>query len=103
MFEKKISDEEKKRMEKEAKKAAKAEKRKAKGGDSTGKEKALSILKTLIIPAIIAAILVCVIYVAIDSKATAREFKTDVVCMKVDVPKNTYVKKEEVSVYFEVL
>lgn len=103
MFEKKISDEEKKRMEKEAKKAAKAEQRKAKGGASTGKEKALSILKTLIIPALIAAILVCVIYVAIDSKATAKELKTDVVCMKVGVPKNTYVKPEEVSVYFEVL
>ena len=103
MFEKKISDEEKKRLEKEAKKAERAEKRKANGGAGSGKEKALSIAKTLVIPAIIAAILVCVIYVAIDSKATAKELKTDVVCMKVDVPKNTYVTTEEVSAYFEVL
>lgn len=70
MFEKKITDTEKKRMEKEAKKAAKAERRKAKGEAGAGKEKALSIVKTLVIPAIVAAILVCVIYVAIDSKAT---------------------------------
>jgi len=103
MFEKKISDEEKKRLEKEAKKAARAEKRKAKGEMGSGKEKALSILKTLIIPTIIAAILVCVIYVAIDSKAKAEELKTDVVCMKVDVAENTYVTKDEVSKYFEVL
>ena len=40
MFEKKITDEEKKRLEKEAKKAAKAEKRKAKGDGGSGKEKA---------------------------------------------------------------
>lgn len=102
MFEKKISDEEKKRLEKEAKKAAKIEKRRA-NGEASGKEKALSIAKTLVIPAIIAAILVCVIYVAMDSKATAKELKTEVVCMKVDVPKNTYVAYEEVSAYFEVL
>ena len=103
MFEKKVSEEEKKRLEKEAKKVARAEKRKAKGDAGSGKEKALSIAKTLIIPTIIAAILVCVIYVAIDSKASAEELKTEVVCMKVDVTENTYVTKEEVSAYFEVL
>jgi len=89
MFEKKITDEEKKRLEKEAKKAAKAEKRKAKGGGGSGKEKALSIAKTLVIPSIIAALLVCVIYVAVDSKAKAEELKTEVVCMKTDVAENT--------------
>lgn len=101
MFEKKITDAEKKRMEKEAKKAAKAERRKARGETGAGKEKALSIVKTLVIPAIIAAILVCVIYVAIDSKASAEELKTKVVCMKTDVPKNTYVTPDEVAKYFE--
>lgn len=103
MFEKKVTDEEKKRLEKEAKKAARAEKRKGKGDAGSGKEKALSIAKTLVIPAIVAAILVCVIYVAIDSKASAEELKTEVVCMKVDVAENTFVKPEELSVYFEIL
>ena len=102
MFEKKITDEEKKRLEKEAKKAAKAEKRKEKGG-SSGKEMALSIAKTLVIPSIIAAILVCVIYVAVDSKAKAEELKTEVVCMKTDVAENTFVTPEEVEQYFTVV
>ena len=53
------------------------------------------------IPAIVAAILVCVIYVAIDSKASAEELKTKVVCMKMDIPKNTYVTHDEVAKYFE--
>lgn len=103
MFEKKITDEEKKRLEKEAKKAAKAEKRKAKGGGGSGKEKALSIAKTLVIPSIIAAILVCVIYVAVDSKAKAEELKTEVVCMKTDVAENTFITPEEVEQYFTVV
>ena len=103
MFEKKITDEEKKRLEKEAKKAAKAEKRKAKGDGGSGKEKALSIAKTLVIPSIIAAILVCVIYVAVDSKAKAEELKTEVVCMKTDVAENTFVTPEEVEKYFTVV
>lgn len=103
MFEKKVTDEEKKRLEKEAKKAARAEKRKGKGDTGSGKGKALSIAKTLVIPAIVAAILVCVIYVAIDSKASAEELKTEVVCMKVDAAENTFIKPEELSVYFEII
>ena len=103
MFEKKVTDEEKKRLEKEAKKAAREEKRRAKGENATGKDKALSIIKTLAIPTIIAAIIVCVIYVAIDSKANAEELKTEVVCMVKDVPANTFVSADEVGKYFEVV
>ena len=101
MFEKKITDEEKKRLEKEAKKAAREEKRRAKGDNASGKDKALSIVKTLAIPTIIAAILVCVIYVAIDSKASAEELKTKVVCMTKDVPVNTFVSADDIHKYFE--
>ena len=97
MFEKKVTDEEKKRLEKEAKKAAREEKRRAKG------DKALSIAKTLVIPTIIAAIIVCVIYVAIDSKANAEELKTEVVCMVKDVPANTFISADEMNKYFEVV
>ena len=103
MFEKKVTDEEKKRLEKEAKKAAREEKRRAKGENASGKDKALSIVKTLAIPTIIAAIIVCVIYVAIDSKANAEELKTEVVCMVKDAPANTFVSADEVSKYFEVV
>ena len=103
MFEKKVTDEEKKRLEKEAKKAAREEKRRAKGENATGKDKALSVVKTLAIPTIIAAILVCVIYVAIDSKASAEEFKTKVVCMTKDVPANTFVSAGDMGKYFKVV
>lgn len=103
MFEKKVTDEEKKRLEKEAKKAAREEKRRAKGENASGKDKALSIAKTLVIPTIIAAIIVCVIYVAIDSKANAEELKTEVVCMVKDVPANTFISADEMNKYFEVV
>lgn len=103
MFEKKVTDEEKKRLEKEAKKAAREERRRAKKENVSGKDKALSIVKTLAIPTIIAAILVCVIYVAIDSKVSAEELKTEVVCMTKDVPANTYVSADDMSKYFEVV
>ena len=103
MFEKKISDAEKKRLEKEAKKAEKAKKKEAAAKSGSGKEKVLSIVKTLAIPTIIAAIIVCVIYVAIDSKANADELKTEVVCMVKDVPANTILAADEINKYFKVV
>ena len=95
MFEKKITDDQKKQVVKEAKKADKQEKR-GKGGES----KALSVVKTLVIPALIAAIVVCAIYVLIEKNTAQEELKTTVVCMKEDVKANTYVKAEEIDKYF---
>ena len=76
MFEKKVTETEKKRLEKETKKAEKARRKEEAAKSGSGKEKALSIVKTLAIPTIIAAIIVCVIYVVVDSKASADELKT---------------------------
>lgn len=95
MFEKKITEEQKKQMVKENKKVAKQAK-KGKGGES----KALSVLKTLVIPAVFAAIVVCVLYVAVQNKAAQEELKTSIVCMKENVKANTYVKADEIEKYF---
>ncbi|MDO5292737.1 MAG: hypothetical protein Q4F05_08305 [bacterium] len=95
MFEKKVTDEQKRQMVKEAKKENKKAK-KVKGEDS----KALSILKTLVIPAVFAAIVVCVLFVAIEKNTAQEELKTTVVCMKEDVKANTYVKAEDIDKYF---
>lgn len=103
MFEKKVTDAEKKRLEKEAKKAEKARRKEEAVKSGSGKEKALSIVKTLAIPTIIAAIIVCVIYVVVDSKASADELKTEVLCMVKDVPANTIVTADNVKDYFTVV
>ena len=103
MFEKKVTDAEKKRIEKEAKKAEKARRKEEAAKSGSGKEKALSIVKTLAIPTIIAAIIVCVIYVVVDSKASADELKTEVLCMVKDVPANTIVTADNVKDYFAVV
>ena len=103
MFEKKVTETEKKRLEKEAKKAEKARRKEEAAKSGSGKEKALSIVKTLAIPTIIAAIIVCVIYVVIDSKASADELKTEVLCMVKDVPANTIVTADKVKDYFTVV
>ena len=103
MFEKKVTDAEKKRLEKEAKKAEKARRKEEAAKSGSGKEKALSIVKTLAIPTIIAAIIVCVIYVVVDSKASADELKTEVLCMVKDVPANTIVTADNVKDYFAVV
>jgi hypothetical protein len=96
MFEKKITDEQKKQMKKDIKRVKKQEK-KLKGG---GESKVLSILKTLVFPTIFAAIVVCVLYVAIQDRAAQEELKTTVVCMKADVAENTYVSVDEIDKYF---
>ena len=103
MFEKKVTDAEKKRLEKEAKKAEKARRKEEAAKSGSGKEKAVSIVKTLAIPTIIAAIIVCVIYVVVDSKASADELKTEVLCMVKDVPANTIVTADNVKDYFAVV
>ncbi|MGN0351346.1 MAG: hypothetical protein ACI4ES_06795 [Roseburia sp.] len=103
MFEKKVTDAEKKRLEKEAKKAEKARRKEEAVKSGSAKEKALSIVKTLAIPTIIAAIIVCVIYVVVDSKASADELKTEVLCMVKDVPANTIVTADNVKDYFTVV
>ena len=103
MFEKKVTDAEKKRLEKEAKKAEKARRKEEAAKSGSGKEKALSIVKTLAIPTMIAAIIVCVIYVVVDSKASADELKTEVLCMVKDVPANTIVTADNVKDYFAVV
>lgn len=97
MFEKKITEEQKKQMVKEEKNKAKQAK-KGKGGEL----KALSVVKTLVIPAVFAAIAVCVLYVAVQNRAAQEELKTSVVCMKENVKANTYVKEDEIEKYFTI-
>lgn len=58
MFEKKISDEERKKMEREAKKNAKASKKKESTGTSV-KDKLISVCKVVVLPLIFAGIVVC--------------------------------------------
>ena len=95
MFEKKISEEQKKKMEKETKRSLKKEK-KEKGAES----KLLSVVKVIVLPLLFAGIVVCAIYLAMQQKAVQEDLKTTVVCMKEDVPTNTYVESKDIEKYF---
>lgn len=97
MFEEKIIEEEKKEV---------VTNKKINGKEIHGKNKdskVLSILKTVAIPVVFAAIVVCVLYVAIEKNATQEELKTTVVCMKEDVSANTYVEAEDIETYFTTI
>ena len=83
MFEKKISDEERKKMEREAKKAYKASKKEGKG--SGVKDKILSVCKVVVLPLIFAGIIVCAIYLAMQNKLEAESLKGQVLVMKENV------------------
>ena len=101
MFEKKISDEERKKMEREAKKAYKASKKEGKG--SGIKDKILSVCKVVVLPLIFAGIIVCAIYLAMQNKLEAESLKGQVLVMKENVAENTFVKADEADKYFRKL
>lgn len=95
MFEKKISEEQKKKMEKETKRSIK------KGNkDKAADNKLLSVVKVVVLPLLFAGIVVCAIYLAMHQKAVQEDLKTMVVCMKEDVPANTYVESKDIEKYF---
>ena len=95
MFEKKISEEQKKKMNKEAGQVIKKEK-KAKGDSS----KVMSAGKVIVIPLLFAGIVVCAIYLAMQQKQAEEDLKTAVVCMKENVTANTYVSPDDIDKYF---
>lgn len=95
MFEKKISEEQKKKMEKETKRSLKKEKK-----DKAADNKLLSVVKVVVLPLLFASIVVCAIYLAMQQKAVQEDLKTTVVCMKEDVPANTYVESKDIEKYF---
>lgn len=95
MFEKKVSDEQKKRLEKEANKSVKKEK-KAKGDEN----KILLAVKVVVLPLLFAGVVVSAIYLAMQQKAAQDDLRTTVVCMKEDVAPNTFVEAKDLDKYF---
>lgn len=102
MFEKKIRDEERKKMEREAKKNAKASKKKESTGTSV-KDKLISVYKVVVLPLIFAGIVVCALYLAMQNKLEAESLKGLVRAMREDVAANTFVKSKDAGKYFEVI
>lgn len=102
MFEKKISDEDRKKMERKAKKNAKASKKK----ESTGagvKDKLISVCKVVVLPLIFVGIVVSALYLVMQNKLEAKSLKDSVLAMREDVAVNTFVKSEDAGKYFEVI
>lgn len=96
MFEKKVTDEEKKRLEREAKRRKKEES----NGNSKTKEKVIMVLKNLVIPILLAGAIALGLYIAIEEKVAADQLKTSVVISVKEIPANTLVKQEDISKYF---
>ena len=102
MCEKKISDEDRKKMERKAKKNAKASKKK----ESTGagvKDKLISVCKVVVLPLIFVGIVVCALYLVMQNKLEEESLKDSVLAMREDVAVNTFVKSEDAGKYFEVI
>lgn len=98
MFEKKISEEHVKQIEREAKITKKARKSEGKAENSNA---AMSI-KTVVIPLVLAAIVVCMIYILVQHQEDAKIMETTVVTSIGKIPANTYIEEDEVSKYFTV-
>ena len=96
MFEKKISDKEKKNLEKEAKKRERVKKKEAGSTES----KVPTAVKVLLIPALFAGVVCMLIYVAMEDKAAEANLKGKAVIMTEDVAANTYVSEGDIGKYF---
>ena len=99
MFEKKMTEEEKKILQKEAKKAKKAEKKK----DSKWATKGAKIAKVVVLPLLLASIMVCFLYIVVRNNTLAENLKKDVVVARKDIVENTKISAEEIHKYFEVV
>lgn len=98
MFEKKVSNVDKRRVKGEGKKEGKGAKKR--NGKSIG-NMVLSVIKVLVIPALFAGIVSVVIFMAMENKAEEAQLKTKVVVMKESVAANTLIKEDSITGYFE--
>lgn len=99
MFEKKMTEEEKKLLQKEAKKAKKAEKK----NESELAVKAKKVAKIVALPLILASIMVCFLYIVVRNNTLAENLKTDVVVATKNIVENTKISADEIDDYFEVI
>lgn len=92
MFEKKVTVTEKKAAEKAVRKNDKKQK---------GKESKAIVIKSILIPLVLAAIAVCVIYLVMDNQTKNEIVKAPAVCAMKNITANTYISEKEVDQYFE--
>lgn len=92
MFEKKVTEANKKAMDKAEKKKIK----KPKAENSVG-----MIVKSILIPLILAAVVACGIYIVIQNQSKNEILKAKVVCAKEDITANTFIGKDDISKFFE--
>ena len=99
MFEKKITDEERKAKLKEEKKAKREQKRK----DSKWATKGAEIAKIVVVPLLLASIMVCFLYIVVRNNTLAENLKSDVVIAKKEIAANTKITADELGEYFIVV
>jgi len=99
MFEKKITEEQKKALLKEEKKAKREEKLK----ENKWALKGAKIAKIVVIPLLLASIMVCFLYIVVRNNTLAENLKADVVVATKEISKNTKISADEVSEYFKVI
>ena len=99
MFEKKISDEEKKKLQKAERKAKKKQRIEEGRCGITGK--IIKVIKLALLPAILSGIIVCGIYLSFENQVKAESLKGTVLVMKQDVAPNTLVKADDRPKLFE--
>lgn len=97
MFEKKISDKERKEQLKEEKRLKKNQRKEQRKGNG----KRITAVKAVLLPLILTIIIVCLIYIFMKNKAITEEIKSPVLIAGTDIPANTFVKPEEAGNYFK--
>lgn len=98
MFEKKMTEEEKKILHKKAKKAKKDDKR----NESEWVSKIKKAARVVVLPFVLASIMVCVLYIVVRNNTLAENLKKDVVVATKDIVENTKISAGDIDDYFKV-
>lgn len=99
MFEKKMTEEEKKAVIKEAKKAKKV---KITDNDKEP-SRVKQIAKVVVLPLVLAAIAVVFLFIVVRNNTLAENLKADVVVATKDIVENTKIPADEIEDYFKVI
>ena len=94
MFEKKVTTTEKKENVKEVKAT-----KKAKGKEPKRESQTAFTIKSLVVPFILAAVVVCLIYIVVQKGTESKIVTSTAVCAVKDIQKNSIIEKDKVSDY----
>lgn len=108
MFEKRVAvventanDKNKKANENVRKSIFDKENKASKGKETRQGASGTGSVKAIVIPLVLAAIVVCLIFITVQKNAESKIVEKKVVCATVDIKENTYIAKDKIENYFK--